>query len=95
MRETEEETGLTMLRCGKLLLKTYHIYNLYGGWHYKQTAWFDMRHDGRGVLVPQQEEGIEKVEWVAPEVWSQRLQGSYSTMRMIASEVERHADSQE
>lgn len=84
LRETNEETGLSGLSLGKLRLKTYHIYNLYGGWHFKQTTWYDMYHSGEQTMVPQQEEGISQVEWVDEELWRQRLMGSYSTMRYIA-----------
>ena len=86
LRETEEETGVGGLCIGPQCLKTYHIYNLYGGWHLKQTTWFAMRHTGQQNLVPQQEEGITSVEWVAKEEWLRRLGGSYATLRHIASQ---------
>ena len=41
MRESNEETGLDVFASAwNKPLKTYHIYNLYGGWHLKQTSWF-------------------------------------------------------
>lgn len=87
LRETEEETGLTQLTPGPLLLKTYHIYNLYGGWHFKQTSWFAMQASGNELLVPQQEEGISQVEWVDAKRWHASLWDSYATMRLVAKQV--------
>lgn len=84
LREVNEETGLQGLQIGRLALKTYHIYNLYGGWHLKQTSWFEMWTDQEQPVVPQTEEGIEQGEWLPVSEWRQRLSDSYSTMRDIA-----------
>ena len=46
VREVQEETGLDRLQPGRLVTKTYHVYNLYGGWHLKQTSWFRMTTEG-------------------------------------------------
>lgn len=87
LRETEEETGLKHLTAGPLLLKTYHIYNLYGGWHFKQTSWFCMKAQGDELLVPQTEEGITQVEWVDVKTWRASLKDSYATMRLMANQI--------
>ena len=87
LRETNEETGLQDLRVGPLLLKTYHIYDLYGGWHFKQTSWYAMQMLGDQRLVPQSEEGITELLWLGSEEWKRRLQGSYATMRLITEQV--------
>lgn len=84
-RESNEETGLDILAPhNQVPFKTYHIYNLYGGWHLKQTSWFKgycgVNTDGK----PQQEEGITEVAWVAPDEWRKRLSCSYGTMKTIA-----------
>ncbi|MCR5064713.1 MAG: NUDIX domain-containing protein [Bacteroidales bacterium] len=83
VRETQEETGLINISLGPLWLKTYHIYNLYGGWHFKQTSWFEMRHFGKETLVPQLEEGITEVGWYDEDTWRSNLDMSYATMRLI------------
>ena len=83
MRETNEETGLGGLQLGRLIGKTYHIYNLYGGWHFKQTTWYAMQADGRERLVPQTDEGISECRWVAPDEWRRCLEQSYATMREL------------
>lgn len=87
LRETEEETGLSDIRRGSLLLKTYHIYDLYGGWHFKQTSWYAMQLLGEQPLVPQTEEGITSLEWCDAAEWRAKLLHSYATMRIITSQV--------
>lgn len=95
LRETLEETGIssctpfTSLIAGdgtgeRLPLKTYHIYNLYGGWHLKQTSWFKAHCVSPAEGMPQQEEGITDVVWVKPGEWRKRLSHSYGTMKTIA-----------
>ncbi len=66
-------------------LKTYHVYNLYGGWHLKQTSWFKMTAEGfEPATNPQREEGITDCLWVDCEDWRRKLKHSYGTMRAIA-----------
>ncbi len=86
MRESNEETGLDVFAMvGKRPLKTYHIYNLYGGWHLKQTSWFVGNVAGnKPTGKPQVEEGITDIVWVRPEEWRSNLMHSYGTMRLIA-----------
>lgn len=86
LRETNEETGLGNIILGPLALKTYHIYNLYGGWHFKQTSWFWMRLSDNQPLVPQREEGITELKWVPLQKWNGCLMDSYATMRIIAEQ---------
>ncbi len=87
LRETQEETGLSDIRRGTLLLKTYHIYDLYGGWHFKQTSWYAMQLLDEQPLVPQTEEGITSLEWCDAAEWRAKLLHSYATMRIITSQV--------
>ena len=100
LREVEEETGIKnscpltpshslALPCTPI--KTYHIFNLYGGWHLKQTSWFPMTAsvdpiEGKPSGKPQQEEGITAVEWVSPDEWHRRLTSSYGTLRTLAKQ---------
>ena len=90
LREVEEETGIKGLTLhaglGMRPIKTYHIFNLYGGWHLKQTSWFAMTAK-KQPAVPQQEEGITEVVWVAPDEWYRRLQHSYGTLRTLSAQV--------
>lgn len=86
-REAHEETGLDVFASHRQTpLKTYHIYNLYGGWHLKQTSWFKgyCGLDTKGN--PQQEEGITEVVWVSPDEWYSRLQHSYGTLKTLSNQ---------
>ncbi|MBR0170851.1 MAG: NUDIX domain-containing protein [Bacteroidales bacterium] len=91
LREVEEETGLKVLPATRnpQPTKTYHIYNLYGGWHLKQTSWFAMRADGKPEVVPQLEEGITGGCWFSPDEWHSAMLHSYGTMRTVAANVTR------
>lgn len=93
LREVEEETGIKADCAHEHILptthyplptKTYHIFNLYGGWHLKQTSWFAMQATGRHEAKPQEEEGITGVEWVTRDEWHRRLEGSYGTLRTLS-----------
>ena len=88
LREVEEETGIAPLPTTRypLPIKTYHTFNLYGGWHLKQTSWFDAHVAGRKPGgKPQGEEGITEVAWVTPGEWYRRLQGSYGTLKTLST----------
>lgn len=87
LRETNEETGLVRLQSDGLLLKSYHIYNLYGGWHLKQTSWFALRGHTGDPFKPQMEEGVTAVEWVSRERWRTLLSGSYATMDVLSQQI--------
>ena len=86
LREVEEETGIVPAAAGTIPVKTYHIFNLYGGWHLKQTSWFPMSAEKQPV-VPQQEEGITAGEWITPNEWHRRLQFSYGTLRTLEKQI--------
>ena len=84
-REVEEETGVAVERVGRLMAKSYHIYDKYGGWHLKQTSWFAMEA-GCQAPRPQTEEGIAEAVWVPWEVCCGRLAGSYASLRELRIE---------
>ncbi|MGX8712573.1 MAG: NUDIX hydrolase [bacterium] len=87
LREVEEETGIhCVTQSHNHAIKTYHIFNLYGGWHLKQTSWFPMTAE-KQTIVPQQEEGITGGEWVNAGEWHRRLQSSYGTLRTLSQQV--------
>ena len=88
VREVMEETGLNKINCGKLIIKTYHVYNLYGGWHLKQTSWFAMHTDAPYPIVGQTEEGRTGGEWLTQNDWTKSLRNSFGTMKLIAKKIE-------
>ena len=63
IRECEEECGITQLTITQTLEPTYHIYKHKGGYALKKTYWYAMQTKHEGLLVPQIEESIERVEW--------------------------------
>lgn len=87
MREVSEETGLALdgLSILELIGKTYHVYDLYGGWHLKQTSWFRMKYHGEALLRPQIEEDIEQCVWCTPKDRDVHLRSSYSTLQQLNS----------
>ena len=87
LRETAEEAAIQCRPASPYprAIKTYHIFNLYGGWHLKQTSWFAARV--AGIMpqgAPQGEAGITDVAWVEPDEWYRRLQRSYGTLKTLS-----------
>jgi len=64
VREVEEECNMSQLKITKDLPSTYHCYPYKGVWAFKTTYWYKMTSTYKGELIPQAEEGIEKVAWL-------------------------------
>lgn len=84
LREVNEETGLSNLTVRHLILKTYHIYDKYGGWHLKQTSWYRMYTSAKSNTLPQQEEGITEAVWMPKSLCLQRLEQSFASLQLVA-----------
>lgn len=84
IREVMEETGIKHLTIDKLILKTYHIYNKYGGWHLKQTSWYTMHTPIKSATTPQSQEGITQAVWLSPQLCYEHLTNSYASLRLVA-----------
>jgi 8-oxo-dGTP pyrophosphatase MutT (NUDIX family) len=82
VREVEEETGLTNVQLGNLVGITYHEY--FDEWKQhdvvKETHWFAMHINGNQTLVPQQEEDIKDIKWVAQNDIGTYLQQTYKNI---------------
>ena len=63
IRECEEECGITKLTILNELPSTYHIYKYKGSFALKKIFWYKMSTQHKGILFPQIEEKIERVEW--------------------------------
>lgn len=64
IREVQEETGVQNIELGEFIQTTYHTYrNRKNKRILKLSHWFRMTSNDI-VLVPQEEEGIEKVVWM-------------------------------
>lgn len=81
MREIEEETGVSNLSIVKPLETTYHIFKRNGKHALKETFWFEMTTNFNGRLIPEQSEGITKVEWLDSNQIQQALSNSYANIR--------------
>ncbi|AWI26704.1 NUDIX hydrolase [Flavobacterium pallidum] len=86
LREVEEETGVNKLVITDKLQKTYHIFKRNGRYKLKVTHWFEMRSTYEGPLLPQLEEGIEKVAWLNPDQISEALKNSYENIKLLFEE---------
>lgn len=86
MREVEEETGVSGLKIVRKLQKTYHVFKRNGTYRLKITHWFEMRTNFDGVLVGQEDEGIEKVAWVKPSEVKELLKNSYENIKLLFEE---------
>jgi 8-oxo-dGTP pyrophosphatase MutT (NUDIX family) len=63
LREVEEECAVNELSIEYLVCKSYHTYFFKDKYIIKRTFWYKMNTTFSGLLVPQFEENITKVEW--------------------------------
>lgn len=83
LREVEEETKVNGLKIVKPLETTYHIFKRNGRLQLKITYWFEMTSTYNGVLEPQEEEGITKVEWLNPTQIKKAMENSYANIKIL------------
>ncbi len=85
IREVEEECGLSGMEIIRPLDSTFHIYrspyltfpkNLV----LKETQWFLMHYSGSEIPVPQVEEDIEEVRWVAASELVEVMSNTYRSL---------------
>ncbi|MDP4223444.1 MAG: NUDIX domain-containing protein [Bacteroidota bacterium] len=67
VREVHEECGISGHRIVKPLEPSYHTYSWEGISYLKKTSWYLMDYNGTMAIEPQINEGITKVEWLAPD----------------------------
>jgi len=83
LREVEEETGVKGLKIVKPLETTYHIIKRNDKLIIKITNWFEMKTTYTGKLLPEEGEGITKVEWLNDKASSIALENSYANIRLL------------
>ena len=83
VREVEEETGLHDIQLGELVGVTNHFYKEKGKEMEKETHWFAMKVSGSQELVPQLEEDITELRWVAQNELKNYLQNSFKNIEEI------------
>ena len=83
MREVEEETGVAGLTITAALPTTLHLFHRNGKYRLKKTYWYAMETDFDEALIPQEEEGIQKVEWVTKEEVPNLYSNIYANIRHL------------
>ena len=66
IREVTEECGIHNLKIVDFIQHTYHSYRQDNNRILKKTYWYEMYYDGSEPLIPQKEEDITEVKWLAP-----------------------------
>ena len=67
---------------------TYHTYEMNGQVELKTTFWFRARHAGDDTPgVPQAEEGITAIRWVAQPVPEEMLAGTFASLRKLVEDA--------
>lgn len=85
LREVEEETGVNKLKVKKKVGETYHSYDAFGKHFLKTTHWFYMSCGDDQNLVPQTEEDINALKWVATKNIKEPLTNTYPSIKDILS----------
>lgn len=83
VREVEEECGLQGVRITAPLPNTLHIYYRNDSWYLKKTYWYAMTCPPGQTLIPQTEEDIEEVFWLASDEIDKVLPHTYPSLRAI------------
>jgi len=85
LREVEEETGVKKLLIQRFRTITYHIFKRDKQYFLKETYWYDMTTTYKKKLVPQTEEGIEKVCWKDETTAKELAKSSYKNIQLVFS----------
>ncbi len=87
IREVKEECGIQNIVIDHFLLDTYHLFTENKKKRLKITHWYKMREEDKSPLIPQTEEGIEKVEWIDVNADDFPLANSYENIRLLFSDL--------
>ena len=85
LREVMEETGMTNLVLGDLIITTKHQYqDIYLNSEVEKTTyWYQMTTDQLQDGIPQTEEDIEAIAWVKKEDMAPYLAKTYDTIKKV------------
>jgi 8-oxo-dGTP pyrophosphatase MutT (NUDIX family) len=84
IREVEEECGISGLSIIRELPPTYHTYTIEEKAILKRTYWFEMIcDDTSAILVPQIEEGITDVEWIATKKLKKVFKNTFESVKEV------------
>ena len=87
VREVEEECGISILKNGKKICNTYHIYELNDKKILKKTSWYKMKTENQMELIPQLEEGITDARWLGAGDLMMVRQNTYPLIRDLISQI--------
>lgn len=90
LREVEEECGISGLKIVKELPPTYHTYSLNTKNILKRTYWYEMKTDFSGKLIPQTEEGITDVQWIAAKNIKPVFENTYESIKEVLVNIRQH-----
>ncbi len=85
LREVNEETGVSNLSLKKKVGETYHTYSEFGKNFLKITHWYYMICPDKQNLVPQTEENITEIKWVATKDIKEPVAKTYPSIKDILS----------
>ena len=85
LREVVEETGAGNLKLKKKIGETYHTYNAFGKHFLKITHWYNMACLKEQNLIPQTEEDITAIKWVATKDITALFANTYPSIKDILS----------
>lgn len=83
VREVEEECGIKVARLGQKLCNTYHAYQERGSTVLKKTSWYVMEATKDQKLVPQHEEDITEVSWVAADQFGLIMSNTFPLIKDV------------
>ncbi len=83
LREVSEECGIENIRIISHIVSTYHSYELNGDMILKKTSWYRMSQHGNEKPVPQTNEGITEIKWVASSELSVFLKDTFPSIRDV------------
>lgn len=84
LREVEEECGVSVASLDSALHTTFHVYEQDEQVILKPTYWYNMTVLETAPLIPQIEEGITAVMWVAKSQIREKLQNTYPAIIEVA-----------
>ena len=87
VREVKEETGLKKVRLLSAAGTTWHTYHEGTKYILKESHWFHMKASGKEVLVPQTEEEITGIKWVAREELGRIYPAAYPSVTEILQRI--------
>ena len=80
IREVEEETGAKNVKLLSPLSITYHTYHEGARFILKESHWYTMAVAGEQKLIPQTEEDIQEIKWVAADKLTEYMKKSFPSV---------------